>query len=539
MSKRAIAVGIAALFAGAAQAGPLANLVGGLLSPLQGASAGTSPAQTQVQMPGLPVVGALTQGLPILSRNTTASSTAALPGLGALNGVAGISVLKNGADGSGYGYVLKLSTIPIIGSQLNGVLVTPLLGLPSQGGLVDGGVLNGNATANAGSQGLLGFALISGSNNGNGGAAGLGVLNGNTTGNGSLLGLAALSGANAGSGSLAGIGILNRGSFSGTGGLIGLGVLSGQGSGTGTLVGVGLLNSQDGIHLCFAGNCISPTTIAGMASALPIPQSTILPGIVIGDSTAPVVSSNPLLNVGLLSGTNSGTGGALGIGALAGSNSGQGSVAGACVLCGNNSGQGPLGVAVLSGNNSGTGMLGVGALVGNASGNGSILGTGVLTGDGSGNGSVIGAGVLGGVASGNGGTLGAGVLNGSGSGNGGTIGAGVLNGAGSANGGLIGAGVINGNRTPSNNNAPSGTAPVAVGLINSQSTTVATNPPGTTSPINTGGANVPTTLGDLFDSNAADETLCTAVGRNANDKSKPKNKELPCNRLKTSRVASN
>jgi hypothetical protein len=587
MLKRHIVIGVASLFAGAANAGPVGSLVTGLLSPTQSASAATSPARTQVQMPGLPIVSSLVSGLPVLSAlNGGQSSTVALPGLGAgggLGSIVGITVLKKGPDGSGYGDVLKLDAIPVVGQQLSGVLVTPLLGVKTDGGLIDGGILDGNATANSGAKGLLGFALISGSNTGNGGLIGLGVLNGDATGHGTLLGLAALSGANAGTGGLAGVGVLNRGGLSGNGGRIGLGVLSGHGSGTGSLLGVGLLNVNDGFHVCFSGNCVTPGSLAAMGSSLPVPRLTILPGVVIGDRSVAVVSSNPLLNLGLLTGDNAGNGGLLGIGVLAGNNSGQGSLAGICALCGNNAGKGPLGIALLSGNdsggalsstlipaglagvgvlnknnagtggllglaalsgnNSGTGTIGAGLITGTSSGNGTAVGAAVLSGNGTGNGGVVGAGILNGVASGNGGTLGAGVLNGSGSANGGTLGAGVLNGAGSANGGTVAVGALNGNRIPSDNNGASGVGgTVSAGVINSPGTvaSVTPTPPTTTTgtPINTGNANVPSTLGDLFASNATNDTLCAVVGRDTNGKA-TQNNALPCNRLKTSRVASN
>lgn len=412
--------------------------------------------------------------------------TEALPGIGGTSstGLLGVTALQEGANGTGIGDVVDLSGFSVVGDQLDN-LGTPLLGLDGNGGLLDVGVLDGDGSANAGTDGLGGIALISDNNTGNGGLLAAGVLNEDNTGNAdTLAGLAVLSGDDAASGPI-GVGILN-GDNSGTGDLIGLSALSGTNSGTGGELGISVLNQ--GEPLAISTSSTDTLTLAGLTSqastfgsSVPVIDNS---GIAVGGGSAySPTTSNDLINIGALTGDSAGTGGAIGVGVLAGDGSGSGDVAGVCVLCGDSSGSGPLGVGVLSGSSAGTssdgaiaslagvgvlsgddsgtatGLAGAGVLNGDGSGTGGTIGAGVLNGDGSGSGGTVGAGVLNGDDSGNGGTLAVGALNGDGSGNGGTVGAGVLNGDGSGNGGSLAAGVLNGDGSANSGG-------VAVGAVN-------------------------------------------------------------------------
>lgn len=421
----------------------------------------------------LPIVGPLLTGI--------ANALSALPTTPG-SGVLGITALINGQDGSGIGQVLGLGlgggkTPDVIGQQLNNRLVTPLLGLDGNGGILAVGAANGNNTTNAAANGLAAVAALSGNDNGNGGLAAVGAHNGNNTGNSGTAGVAALSGNNAGNGGLLGLGILNgnnsgngagllglgilngnnTGNSAGAGvaalsgnnagnGTIGLGILNGANSGNGQLLalaalsgsnsgsasqglGIGILNAGDPLSITVAGG--TPITLNNVASQVQtaVPVTTILPGIQIGGSK--VTTSNPLLNVGVLAGDNAGNGGAIGLAVLSGKNTAQST---------------GLGVGLLNGDNSASGPLAVGALNGNNSGNGTFVGAGVLSGTNSGNSGGIGAGVLNASNSGNGGLIGAGVLNGQSTGTGDN----------SGNGGVIGAGVANSTTPTNNNNNPGG-----------------------------------------------------------------------------------
>lgn len=451
--------------------------------------------------------------------------TDGLAGIGGTSstGLLGITALQEGANGSGIGDVIDLGGFSVIGDQLDN-LGTPLLGLDGNGGLLDVGVLDGDGSAAAGSDGLGGIALISDSNTGNGGLLALGVLNEDNTGNAdTLAGIAALSGDDAASGPLA-VGVLN-GDNTGNGELIGLATLSGTNSGSGDFLGISLLNEDQPLQITSDGaevvslNGVT-TQLGTIGGSVPVVDES---GLAIGGgSDYTVTSSNDLINIGALTGDNAGTGGAIGVGVLAGDNSGSGSVAGVCILCGDGSGSGPLGVGVLSGDGAGTssdgtinsiagvgvlsgdgsgnatGLLGAGAVNGSGSGNGGTIGAGVLNGDDSGNGGTVGAGVLNGDGSGNGGTLAAGVLNGDGSGNGGSVGAGVLNGDTSGNGGAVGAGVLNGAGS-----ANGGT--LAVGAVNGTNS-------GQGGAVGVGVANGPRTAA-AANNISNTEAICTVVVR--------------------------
>ncbi|MGQ0530434.1 MAG: beta strand repeat-containing protein [Panacagrimonas sp.] len=436
-----------------------------------------------------------------------------------MRGPLGITVLQEGADGSGIANVLDLGGARVVGDQLDNVLVTPLLGLDGNNGLVDIAVLDGNGTARAADNGLASVAVLSGSRTGNGGLVavglingdntgntnglagvavlsgnnaangpiGIGILNGDNTGNsGVLAGIAALSGDNAGNGPI-GVGILN-GDNSGNGRLIGVAALSGTNAGNSDNLGVSLLNKDTVLKISLGDMSISAEDLVQaaltLASMFPLVDEA---GIAVGGGAdARPMTHNPLLNVGALTGDNAGTGGLIGVGVLAGDNSGTGSLLGICVLCGDNSGTGIVGAAVLSGDNSGIskaipteagtipGLAGVGVLTGDNSGTGGLVSAAVLAGDNSGNGSIVGAaalsgsntgnsdllgvGVLNKAATGNG-QIGVGALNDSAAGNGEFAGIGVLNGAASGNGGIIGFGVLNGE-------ASGNGGVVAVGALN-------------------------------------------------------------------------
>jgi hypothetical protein len=468
------------LFAGVASAGPLGNVLG----PLGGKPlAGTHGAGVQI----LPALPGVPTGLITAPRGVSpgGGSPVALPGLGSNDapGPLGITVLQEGADGSGYDYVasseqlnplyalnpltndvvagtVNTVTESLLGRQvitdntlldndhlvddgLDNNLVTPLLGLDGDGGFLDVALFDGNGTANAGDNGI-GAAVGSGSFTGNGGAIGLGVANDGVSGNGGQIG----------------IGVANQGPVSGNGGQIGIGVLSGEASGNGGTLGVGLLNENDTLHVCVAGNCGTFDDLATATGASPLIDSS---GIVVGGGSDAATSggSNPLLNAGVLTGDDVGNGGLIWLGVLAGSNSAKGQLLGACVLCGDDvANGGSLGVAALSGNNSGngsyeTGLLpvgvGVGVLSGNNSGNGGDVGIGALSGNGAGTGELAGIGALSGASSGNSDTIGVGAVNnGGGAGGGSTDGSG--GGTGSGNGGLVGAGVISDSGSGGGNN---------------------------------------------------------------------------------------
>lgn len=421
-----------------------------------------------------------------------------------MRGPLGVTVLQEGADGSGIANVLDLGGARVVGDQLDNVLVTPLLGLDGNGGLADVAVFDGSGTARAGDNGLASAAVISGSRTGNGGLAAVGLINGDNTGNtddlagvavlsgnnaangplavgilngdntgnsGELLGVAALSGDNAANGPI-GVGILN-GDNSGNGSDIGVAALSGSNAGNGGFLGVSVLNEGELLKVSSGENSLSAmdfvTAATTTAAMFPLVDQA---GIAVGGGPdAMPMTHNPLLNVGALTGDNAGTEGLIGVGVLAGDNSGTGTLAGVCVLCGDDSGTGLIGTAVLSGDNSGVskaipteagpiaGLAGVGVLTGDNSGTDGLVSTAVLAGDDSGNGSIagaaalsgsntgnsdlIGAGVLNKAATGNG-QIGIGALNESGAGNGEIAGIGALNGAASGNGGIVGSGVLNG-----------------------------------------------------------------------------------------------
>ena len=141
-------------------------------------------------------------------------STLALPALGGMSGLqaagpVGLTILEEGDNGSGIGQVLALHPIgTLIDDQLDG-LGTPLIGLDGDGGLADIGVFNGDDTANAGPDGLLGACISCGDINGNGGLLGIAALSGSNVANGSLIGLGLLNENNTGSGSLLGFAALS------------------------------------------------------------------------------------------------------------------------------------------------------------------------------------------------------------------------------------------------------------------------------------------------------------------------------------------
>jgi hypothetical protein len=389
-----LGVGLGLIFvAGSAPANPVGNIANGLLSggvsavtnTVGGGAAAAGRAATLVPLPPLAAAG--TQAVSLPERLDISSDTALL-GLESPTGDAVVvSVLQYGPDGSGYGDVLQLNGETVIGPQLDGQLTEPLLGTSGSDGMVEIAILDGNSTAHAAADGLLSAAVLSGNDQA-------------------------------------------------TGGAVGAAVLSGTASGYGETASVGAVNEGDLAHACVGDSCVS----AGALGEGPgvIPYTEVAPGIVVGGGkSTPVGSSNPVLNVGALTGDSAGAGGLVGVGVIAGANSGRGDLTGVCVLCGNNAGQGTLGVAVLSGNNSGIGApgtlpAGVGAAVlsGNSSGNGSTIGGAVLSGDNSGNGAVVGGAILGGDNSGNGGVIGGAIGSGPGSGNGGVIGGGVLVGGG-------------------------------------------------------------------------------------------------------------
>jgi len=358
-----------------------------------------------VLTPGGPLAAVTTQVFSALPSPLTTS--APLP--------VDLTVLENGANGSGISQVLGLGsnniTSTLIGNQLNNTVGTPLLGLPvGTAQPIDVAVLGGDGVGNSNLTGLAGVAALSGNNVGNGGLVGLGVINGNTTGNGQLLGVAALSG---------------TGSANSTQGL-----------------GVGVLNRGEPLRVTAGGNSV--LTLATLTN----PARGSLPGLdqgglAIGGSQ-PVTSSNPLLNVGLLAGDNAGGGGALGVAALSGNNAASAQLVGVGLLNQSGSAKAPVAVDVLSGNGSGISSNGVGiaALSGSNSGSGGVVGAGVLTGSNSGSGGVLGAGVLSGAGSGTSPMAGVAALSGAGSGAGGALGGNV---AGSGNGATGGGGTGGGN----------------------------------------------------------------------------------------------
>lgn len=336
-----------------------------------------------------------------------------------------VSVLENGADGSGINQVLGLggnnATSSLIGNQLNNTLVTPLVGLPrGTAQPIDVAVLGGDGVGNSNLDGLAGVAVLSGSNVAHGGLVGLGLLNRNNTGSGQLLGVAALSGSNSGN--------------------------SSEG------LGVGLLNRGEALGVSYAGARV--VTLGSLASQ----ARGALPGLDQGGLAIaggqPVTSSNPLLNVGLLAGDNAGNGGLLGVAALSGNNAANAQLIGVGLLNQSGSGKGALGVDVLSGNGSGVSSNGAGIAVlsGNNSGAGSAIGAGVLTGSSSGTGGTLGAGVLSGDKSGQSAMAGVAALSGNGSGTGGALGGNVAGATTGNNGGAANPG------TGSNGNLGNGAA---------------------------------------------------------------------------------
>ncbi|MEC9408453.1 MAG: hypothetical protein VX549_14385 [Pseudomonadota bacterium] len=433
-----------------AQAGPVGNLLGALSGgdssvstsqqssagavPLLGATVASLQAVNNSLLGGMHASGAETSGTP-------------LPGLaradGPSDGLLGLSIFEVGPDGSGYPVLLQLGD-STVDQPLADLVLGQMLGLGGENNLIDVALLGGNQVGNTGDDGLLGAAVLSGSDAASGGLLGIGILNDNNTGTGELLGLAALSGDNAGQGGALGVGVLN-GDNSGHGDALALGVLSGENSGQSAEgLGIGLLNDGDALHIMYDGDVLLSLDAVGSQLEALLPIGEVYDGIWIGTGED-VTSSNDLINIGVLAGDNAGSGGLIGVAVLSGDNAAQGSLIGLGVLNGDNSGTSDgIGVAALSGDNSGLGTLGVGVLNGDNSGNGSVIGAGILNGDDSGNGGQLGVGVLNGDNAGNGGTIGAGVLNGDGSGNGGSIGAGVLNGDGSGNGGDLGIGIGNG-----------------------------------------------------------------------------------------------
>lgn len=368
-------------------------------------SAFTLPAAAQVLT--LPI---LTPGGPIAAITAPIfaafpaplTTTAPLP--------ADVSVLENGADGSGINQVLGLggnnATSSLIGNQLNNTLVTPLLGLPrGTAQPIDVAVLGGDGVGNSNLDGLAGVAVLSGSNVAHGGLVGLGLLNRDNTGSGQLLGVAALSGSNSGN--------------------------SSEG------LGIGLLNRGEALGVSYAGARV--VTLGSLASQ----AQGALPGLDQGGLAIaggqPVTSSNPLLNAGLLAGDNAGNAGLLGVAALSGNNAANAQLIGVGLLNQSGSGKGALGVDVLSGNGSGVSSNGAGIAVlsGDHSGAGSAIGAGVLTGSSSGTGGMLGAGVLSGDKSGQSAMAGVAALSGAGSGAGGTLGGNVAGATTGNSGGVV------------------------------------------------------------------------------------------------------
>ncbi|MES2884174.1 MAG: hypothetical protein V4709_05185 [Pseudomonadota bacterium] len=384
------------------------------------------PAAAQVVV--LPV---LTPGGPLAAITTQVFSALPAPLTTSAPLPLDLTVLENGANGSGINQVLGLGgnnvTSTLIGNQLNNTLVTPLLGLPrGTAQPIDVAVLGGDGVGNSNAAGVLGAAVLSGSNVANGGLVGLGVLNENNSGNGQLLGVAALSGTNSGNASQGlGVGVLNRGETLG---------VSAAGARVLTLEG-----------------------LAGQArGALPgLDQG----GLAVGGGT-PVTSSNPLLNLGLLAGDGAGSGGALGVAALSGNGAANAQLVGVGVLNQSGSAKAPVGVDVLSGSGSGVSSNGVGVAVlsGDNSGVGGVAGVGALTGSNSGTGGTLGAGVLSGAGSGKSPMTGLAALSGAGSGSGGALGGNVAGVGGGGAGNGSGTGNGNGGVTDGNlgNGATSG-----------------------------------------------------------------------------------
>lgn len=370
------------------------------------------PATAQIVV--LPV---LTPGGPLAAVTTQVFSALPAPLATTAPLPVDLTVLEDGANGSGYNQVLGLGggnvTSTLIGDQLNNTLVTPLLGLPrGTAQPIDVAVLGGDGVGNSNATGVIGAAVLSGHNVANGGLVGLGVLNENNSGNGQLLGVAALSGSSSGNASQGlGVGVLNRGET--------LGVSAG-GARVLTLAG-----------------------LAGQArGALPgLDQG----GVAVGGS-APAASSNPLLNLGLLAGDKAGSGGALGVAALSGSGAANAQLVGVGVLNQGGSANAPIGVDVLGGSGSGVSSNGVGVAVlsGDNSGAGGVAGVGALTGSNSGTGGTLGAGVLSGAGSGKSPMAGLAALSGAGSGSGGALG-GNIAGVGKEGGGTGGGGNGNSN----------------------------------------------------------------------------------------------
>lgn len=391
-------------------------------------SAAALPAAAQIVV--LPV---LTPGGPLAAVTTPIFAALPTPLTTLAPLPADVTVLENGANGSGISQVLGLGsngiTPSLIGPQLNNTLVTPLLGLPSGTAQpVDVAILGGDGVGNSNLTGLAGVAALSGNTVANGGLVGLGVLNGNNTGNGQLAGVAALSGTNSGNS---------------TDGL-----------------GVSLLNRGETLRVSAAGaEVLSLASLTSQAQgALPgLDQG----GLALGGGL-PVTSSNPLLNIGALAGDNAGSGGALGVAALSGNNAANAQAVGVGVLNQTGSANAPLAIDVLSASGSGISSNGAGIAVlsGDNSGVGGVAGAGVLTGSNSGTGGTLGAGVLSGANSGKSPTAGVAALSGEGSGSGGALGGNVA-GAGTtaANGGGSGLG--------GNGNASNGDGSAAGGRGNS------------------------------------------------------------------------
>ena len=354
------------------------------------------PAAAQVV-----VIPILAPGTPLGSLTASISSALPPPLTSSAPLPVDITVLGNGVGGSGIANVLTLNGGPVVGSALNNVIGTPLLGLPSGTAQpVDVAVLGGDGVGNSNADGLAGVAALSGSNVANGGLIGLGLINRDNTGNGQALGVAVLSGSNSGN--------------------------SSQG------LGVGLLNRGDVLHVSAAGNQVSLSGLVQQGQgALPgLDQG----GVAVGGGL-PVTSSNPLLNLGVAAGNNAGSGGLIGVAALSGQNAANAQLLGVGVANQSGSANAPVGVDLLGGSGSGVSSNGAGVAVlsGNNSGNGGAIGAGVLTGQQSGQGGTLGAGVLSGANSGKSDTIGTGVLSGPNSGSGGVLG-GNIAGGGSSNG---------------------------------------------------------------------------------------------------------
>ena len=110
--------------------------------------------------PSAPLIGALGN----IGSNNGGSPLRALPVLRALTvghrGPLGVTLLQESPNGAGIGDVLTLGRFSVIGDQLDGVLVTPLLGLDGNRGLADLAVLEGDRSALLGPNGLLAGAIL-------------------------------------------------------------------------------------------------------------------------------------------------------------------------------------------------------------------------------------------------------------------------------------------------------------------------------------------------------------------------------------------